>query len=106
MSKKVFVGGLSWNTTDDGLNAAFGVFGSVVEARVVTERGTGRSRGFGFVTYADEESAKKAVTEMNGKELDGRKIRVDEAKDTREEGGERRGGGGGHFNRPRRDDQY
>jgi RNA recognition motif-containing protein len=91
MAKKLFIGGLSWSTTDETLGAAFGAFGEVIEARVVTERGTGRSRGFGFVTFGAEEAAKAAVAEMNGRELDGRQIRVDEAKENdREPRGERR----------------
>ena len=83
MSKKLFVGGLSWGTTDDGLRAAFESFGEVVEAKVVQDRDTGRSRGFGFVTFADDAAATRAIEEMNGVELEGRNIRVDEAHDRR-----------------------
>jgi RNA recognition motif-containing protein len=83
VSKKLFVGGLSWGTTDDGLQAAFESFGEVVEAKVVLDRDTGRSRGFGFVTFADDAAATRAAEEMNGVELDGRNIRVDEAHDKR-----------------------
>jgi RNA recognition motif-containing protein len=90
MSKKLFVGGLSWSTTDETLGAAFGAFGEVIEARVVTERGTGRSRGFGFVTFGSDEAAKAAAAEMNGKELDGRRIRVDAANESDRDRGERR----------------
>ena len=57
MSKKLFVGGLSWGTTDDGLHSAFSQFGEIVEAKVITDRETGRSRGFGFVTFANDEGA-------------------------------------------------
>lgn len=81
MGKKLFVGGLAWATTDDGLRAAFEKFGDIVEARVITDRDTGRSRGFGFVSFADDAAASRAVEEMNGAELDGRNIRVDEAHD-------------------------
>lgn len=83
MSKKLFVGGLSWGTSDDGLRAAFESFGEVVEAKVVLDRETGRSRGFGFVTFADDAAATRAMEEMNGVELEGRNIRVDEAHDRR-----------------------
>ena len=83
MSKKVFVGGLSWGTTDAGLQEAFEVFGEVTEARVIKDRDTGRSRGFGFVTFAEDDSASRAIEEMNEKELDGRVIRVNEAQDRR-----------------------
>jgi len=82
MSKKLFVGSLSWDTNDDGLLAAFSPFGD------------GRSRGFGFVTFDDDEAADKAVAALNGTELDGRTIRVDvaQAKERNRGGG---GGGGG-----------
>jgi RNA recognition motif-containing protein len=76
---KLFVGSLSWDTTDQTLRDAFKRFGEVVEAKVITERDSGRSRGFGFVTFADDDAGRKAISEMNGAELDGRTIRVDEA---------------------------
>ena len=91
MSKKLFVGGLSWNTDENGLREAFASFGDVTEAKVITDRDTGRSRGFGFVSYGDESHAAEAAEQMNGAELDGRSIRVDFANE-RERGG---GGGGG-----------
>ena len=81
MSKKLFVGGLSWGTTDEGLHGAFSKFGEIAEAKVITDRETGRSRGFGFVTFANDESAASAIGEMNGTELDGRTIKVNEAED-------------------------
>ena len=81
MSKKLFVGGLSWNTTDEGLKSAFDAFGEIEEAKVVLDRDTGRSRGFGFVTFTEEPMAIKAMEEMNGAELEGRNIRVDQAHD-------------------------
>lgn len=83
MSKKLFVGGLSWGTSDDGLRAAFEPFGEIVEAKVILDRDTGRSRGFGFVTFSDDAAATRAIEEMNGTELEGRAIRVDEAHDRR-----------------------
>jgi cold-inducible RNA-binding protein len=89
MGKKVFVGGLSWNTNDDGLRQAFERFGTVDEAKVIQDRETGRSRGFGFVTFSDESGAQSAISGMDGKELDGRTIKVNEAQD------KPRGGGGG-----------
>jgi RNA recognition motif-containing protein len=95
MSKKLFVGGLSWGTTDDGLHQAFAQFGEIVEAKVITDRETGRSRGFGFVTFANDDGATKAISEMDGTELDGRTIKVNEAEDK----GPRGGGGGGRGGR-------
>jgi heterogeneous nuclear ribonucleoprotein A1/A3 len=92
MSKKLFVGGLSWNTDDASLRAAFEPFGQIVEAKVIQDRDTGRSRGFGFVTFTDDDAANKAIEEMEGTELDGRTIRVNEANDRPRRGG---GGGGG-----------
>jgi RNA recognition motif-containing protein len=91
MSKKLFVGGLAWGTTDEGLHGAFSRFGEIAEATVIMDRETGRSRGFGFVTFANDEHAVAAVSEMNGAELDGRTIKVNEAEDK----GFRAGGGGG-----------
>jgi len=95
MSNKLFVGGLSWNTDDAGLQDAFAPFGEIVEAKVISDRDTGRSRGFGFVTYSDANAAQAAIQEMNGAMLDGRSLRVNEAQDRRDGGGRRGGGGGG-----------
>ena len=80
MATKLFVGSLAWATTDDGLKQFFGQAGTVVSANVISDRETGRSRGFGFVEMSSDEEAKKAVAELNGKELDGRPIVVNEAK--------------------------
>jgi len=91
MPKKLFVGGLSWNTNDEGLRQAFEAFGEVTDAKVITDRETGRSRGFGFVTFTAAEAADAAIAAMDGKELDGRQIRVNEAQDR----GFRAGGPGG-----------
>jgi RNA recognition motif-containing protein len=93
MSKKLFVGSLSWGTNDDALREAFAVHGEIREAVVITDRDTGRSRGFGFVTFEDDEAADKAVEALNGAELDGRTIRVDVAHAKERN----RGGGGGGF---------
>jgi RNA recognition motif-containing protein len=76
---KLFVGGLSWNTTADDLRAAFGNFGTLEEATVLMDRGTGRSRGFGFVTLSKPEEAAVAVEKMNGVTLDGRSLKVNNA---------------------------
>jgi len=96
MSKKLFVGGLAWATSDDGLRNAFEQFGEVSEAKVITDRDTGRSRGFGFVTFNDDAAADSAVDAMNDSELDGRRLTVNEAQDRRGGGGGgNRGGGGG-----------
>lgn len=92
MSSKLFVGGLAWATDDQGLRSAFEQFGEVTDAKVIADRDTGRSRGFGFVTFADVADADRARDEMNGKELDGRSLNVDTAQDRRGGGG---GGGGG-----------
>ena len=95
MSKKLFVGSLSWDTNDEGLRSAFGAHGEISEAVVITDRDTGRSRGFGFVTFDDDEAADKAVAALNGTELDGRTIRVDVAQAKQRSGGGGGGGGGG-----------
>ncbi len=92
MSNKLFVGSLSWGTDDYSLRNAFEKFGEVTDAKVITDRETGRSRGFGFVTFADSEAAGQAIREMNGAELDGRTLNVDVAQERSRGGG---GGGGG-----------
>ena len=80
-NKKVFVGSLPWAVNNDSLKELFAAMGEIVDAVVITDRATGRSRGFGFVTFADEAAAKKAVDEMNEKEIEGRKIFVNFAKE-------------------------
>jgi heterogeneous nuclear ribonucleoprotein A1/A3 len=92
MSKKLFVGGISWNTSEEGLREAFAQYGEVTEATIVTDRQTGRSRGFGFVTFADDASADSARDGLDGTSLDGRTIKVDEARERAPRGP---GGGGG-----------
>lgn len=94
MGTRLFVGGLSWGTDDGALRAAFEGFGEVTDARVVLDRETGRSRGFGFVGFATEDQAQAALAAMEGAEVDGRRIRVNIA--------EERGGGGGAPRGPRR----
>ncbi len=81
MSKKLFIGSLSWNVDDESLREAFAKYGEITEAKVIRHRDSGRSRGFGFVTFTDGEAATTAIAEMNGAELDGRPIKVDEAQD-------------------------
>ena len=76
---KVYVGNLSWNTTDDGLAQAFSPFGQLTDYIVMKDRDTGRSRGFGFVTFMTQQEADAAIMSMNEKELDGRRIRVNMA---------------------------
>lgn len=76
MSVKLFVGGLAWTTTDDLLRAAFSQFGEIEDAHVVNDRETGRSRGFGHVTYSDEDAAEQAIWQLNGKDIEGRNITV------------------------------
>jgi cold-inducible RNA-binding protein len=84
MSNKLFVGGISWDTKEEGLKEFFEQVGKVVEAKIITDRMTGRSKGFGFVTMETEEDAQKAIQELNGKELDGRSLTVNEARPQRE----------------------
>jgi RNA recognition motif-containing protein len=99
MSKKLFIGGLSWGTNEDALYQTFERFGTVEEAKVITDRETGRSRGFGFVTFANEDDAMAAISEMDGTQLDGRTIKVNEAQERSRDsrGGGNRGGGGGRW---------
>ncbi|MFP6684737.1 MAG: RNA-binding protein [Polyangiaceae bacterium] len=96
---KLFVGGLAWATDTPSLREAFESFGEIAEAVVVTERDTGRSRGFGFVTFNEVKDAESAKTSMDGAELDGRNIRVDFAQERSRGGGGGggRGGGGGGY---------
>jgi len=90
---KLFIGGLAWHTDENALRQKFEEFGTVEEAVVVKDRDTGRSRGFGFVRYGQDQDAEAAITAMNNIEFDGRTIRVDKASE-RGSGG---GGGGGGF---------
>ncbi|WP_205683534.1 RNA-binding protein, partial [Acinetobacter baumannii] len=76
---RCFVGGLAWSTDDRSLQEAFSPYGEVVESKIISDRETGRSRGFGFVTFNDEQSMRDAIDAMNGKMLDGRSITVNPA---------------------------
>jgi RNA recognition motif-containing protein len=95
MGNRLYVGNLSFQTTSEGLRTAFAPFGSVTDVHLVTDRETGRSRGFGFVTLGTAQEAAKAIAEMNGAMLDGRALRVNEAEERQNRGGGGGGGGGG-----------
>jgi len=113
----IFIAGLSFKVNDADLANLFEEYGSITSARVITDRQTGRSKGYGFVEIEDEESASKAIAELNGAEYDGRTISVSEARPREEHsredrpprrnnyggggGGGNRGGGGGGYNRNR-----
>lgn len=96
--KKLYVGNLPWSLEDAGLKDLFAQYGEVVEAVIIKDRYSGRSKGFGFVTFTTEEAATAAEAEMAGKDLEGRKIVVNVAK-PREERPRTGGGGGGGYNR-------
>ena len=98
MSTKLFVGSLSWDTTEESLQNFFSQVGAVTSCSVISDKFTGKSRGFGFVEMASEEEAQRAVQELNGKDLDGRTIVVNEARPQAprdDRGGRSFGGGGG-----------
>ena len=94
MSMKLYVGNISFNTSNQDLNDIFGEFGAVESANVVEDRETGRSRGFGFVEMSSKTEGEAAISALNGKEVDGRELKVNEAK-PREDRGFGGGGGGG-----------
>jgi RNA recognition motif-containing protein len=89
MGKKLYVGNLSYNTYEDSLRALFQTFGTVVSAKIITDRDSGNSKGFGFVEMGSDDEARAAIAGANGRDLDGRQIKVNEAMD-----------------KPRRDDRY
>lgn len=97
MSAKLYVGNLSFDTTTQDLETLFGECGTVESTNIIEDRDTGRSRGFGFVEMSNEEEAQKAIAELNGKDVDGRELKVNEAKPqvNRAGGGGGRGGYGG-----------
>ena len=101
MAQNLFIGSLAYATTDDGLKAHFEQVGEVESARVMTDRDSGRSRGFGFVTFVNEDDNQKAIDQLDGKELDGRAINVSLAKPREErprrDFGGNDGGNGGSF---------
>jgi cold-inducible RNA-binding protein len=94
MSMKLYVGNLSFQTSSQDLEELFAGFGTVESASVVEDRETGRSRGFGFVEMSSQEEGEKAIAELNGQEVAGRELKVNEAKPREDRGG--RGGGGGY----------
>jgi len=93
--KKLYVGNLPFSTTEEELREIFEQHGPTVSVRVITDRETGRSRGFGFVEFAEESNAEKALQALNGKDVGGRSLRVNEAQDR--QGGVGRGGGRGGY---------
>ena len=93
MGNKVFVGGLSWDATDDDLKELFGECGTVTDGVILQDRETGRSRGFGFVTFSSDEEAKAAIEKFHDFEYMGRNLSVNEARPREDRGG---GGGGGY----------
>ena len=84
MAKKVYCGNLSYDTTDDSLRQAFAEYGEVASVNIITDRYSGRSKGFGFVEMTTDEAAQEAISALNGKVLDGREIKVAEAKPRRD----------------------
>ena len=99
MSKRIFVGNLSWSATEDDLRVVFGPYGPTTDVKVITDRETGKSRGFGFVTFENAADADKAIAEVDGREISGREVRVNEAED------KSRGGGGSRDGRDRKRDR-
>ena len=110
MNAKLYISNLSYSTTEDSLKAALSEFGEVTSVRIITDRETGRSRGFGFAEFANADDAKKALDGLNGKDVDGREVRVAEAQERNDRprggggsdsgyGGGNGGGNGGSFRR-------
>ncbi len=99
MSKKLYVGNLSYSTTEDDLREAFAKIGEVQSATLIIDQTNGRSKGFGFVEMASDDDAAKAITSMNGTSLFDRTITVNEARPKTERGGSGHGGGGGRRDR-------
>lgn len=97
MGKKLYVGNLPFSTTDDSLRSMFSQVGTVESAKVITDRDTGRSKGFGFVEMSTEQEAADAIGKMNGLDQEGRALKVSEAKPQTPREGRGGGGGGGGF---------
>lgn len=97
MNNRLYVGNLSFRTTEDELQSTFQEFGEVVEVKVILDRDTGRSRGFAFVTMENDDAAQKAIEAMDGAMLDGRNLRVNQAEERRDRGPRGGGFGGGGF---------
>jgi RNA recognition motif-containing protein len=97
MAKKIYVGNMSYNTSEDTLRQLFAQYGEVASVNVITDRYTGRAKGFGFVEMATDDAARAAMAALNGREVDGRQLKVNEANDKPRDSD--RGGGGGGKNR-------
>jgi len=111
--KNIFVGNLSFGATEDAIRSLFEAYGTVDRVSVVTDRDTGQARGFGFVEMANNAEGDRAIAELNGRELDGRALNVNEARPKEDRGfggggggGRGKGGGGGGFGGPRRNNRY
>jgi RNA recognition motif-containing protein len=102
----IFVGNLSYQTTEEELQAAFAAYGNVERVSVVRDRDTGQPRGFAFVEMTDSNEAAKAISGLNGREMNGRTLNVNEARAREERGGGGGGGRGGFGNRPRREPRW
>lgn len=98
MPKKLYVGNMNFATTENGLREIFSQYGEVVSVAIITDRATGRAKGFGFIEMADDNAAHAAISALDGKEFEGRQLKVSEAMDRPRESG---GGGGGY-----RSDRY
>ncbi len=106
MAKKLYVGNLSYSVNEDKLREIFSEFGSVASATIITDRDSGRSKGFGFVEMGSDDETQAAMTALNGKEVEGRQLKVNEAREKSDSRGDRGGrggsrGGGGGFKRDR-----
>ena len=99
MTMKLYVGNLSFNTTNQDLNELFGTVGTVQSSNIIEDRETGRSRGFAFVEMSSQAEGENAISQLNGKEVDGRELKVNEAKPQEKRGGFGGGGGGGRGGR-------
>jgi RNA recognition motif-containing protein len=96
MAKKIYVGNMNYNTSEDTLRQLFAQYGEVVSVNVITDRYTGRAKGFGFVEMASEDAARSAMAALNGKEVDGRQLKVNEANEKPRDSNRSGGGGGSH----------
>ncbi len=102
MKNKLFLGGLAWATNESSLREACERYGQIEDVKVITDRDTGRSKGFGFVTFSSDEAAAKCKDEMDGQIIDGRAVKVDYPREREERGGSGGYGGGGYDRGPRR----
>ena len=89
MKNKLFIGGLAWATTEDSLQSAASQYGDIEEVKIITDRDSGRSRGFGFVTFVNDDSAAKCKEGMDGLDLDSRNLKVDYPRERENRGGDR-----------------